>query len=139
MKKFICIFITMFIVTGIAFAEDKKTNPLKLFLAETYVKYFTCKLEAQAGLMQGKTLEESLSCINQYKDEEKKSYKEAKKYLSNNKSAISMLKDYYAYWIASMDSIVPQGEETITAYENRLEFKLGKLNELSERLKLEVE
>jgi hypothetical protein len=80
--------------------------------------------------------------VNEFNDVLQKineDYLKVKSILTNNEMAADLLSDYYAFWIASMQKINPEQEESENDYEDRVK-KDGKiLLEMSERIRAEMQ
>lgn len=149
MKHLICALMLVFMISNNAFAEEKKeTNPLIDFLVATQSKQDFCNFlvgmiilrsENNLKLENGKKPQTPLECANEAKETIKEDYKKAIEFTKRNEKVSSMVKDYYAFWITSMDSIVPEHDELKFRYKERIAQDNKKLLEMSNRIKLELD
>ena len=99
-------------------------------MAITYLSRYTCKLTIGAN--------EISECSEKKIINSKEYYFKAKKFVNKNNKATSMIKDYYAYWVTSMRGIMPENQELELLYEQRIANDDRKLDEMRNRIKLEL-
>jgi len=129
-KHLVYAFLIILLICSNSFAEEK-SNPADQFLAITYLSRYTCKLTIGAS--------EISECSEKKIINSKEYYFKAKKFVNKNNKATSMIKDYYAYWVTSMRSIMPKNQELELLYEQRIANDDRKLDEMRNRIKLELE
>ena len=134
MKHLICALMLVFMIPNHAFAEDSK---LDKFLGMTYIYHKLCSLSVDIFLNSSSTMEKPTKCIDESKKSAKKDYSELIDTINKNEKVNSMVKDYYAFWITSMDAIIPVNDELKFRYKERIDQDRKKLSEMSERIKLE--
>lgn len=133
MKHLICAFLIILLICSNSFAKEKQENPVPFFLAVTIMSRDICKLTAESN-----TYSAISESISKGIEEPKKYYVESTKFLIKNKKATSMIKDYYAYWITSMRAIMPENQELELLYKQRIANDDRKLEEMRNRIRLEL-
>jgi len=115
---------------GLAPAED--------FACNANITFAICKLKAQIAELSG-SYDEVSKCIAQWKKDIKPVYEAAKKKTATNPDASKALKDLYAYWLASMDALIPSPGETKGHYEAKLQERDQGIADRATKLTTEAE
>jgi len=144
MRTLIVLIMLAFSATALAGQYNCKADPdIKCLLDGTRVNYAVCKFSAggtystmELAIMQGGSVDwaEESKCLNQAKEEMRPVYERAVKTAS--KGRVAALKDYYAYWLASMDNMLPNPGERKLAFERRLQERGDEISQMANRIKL---
>lgn len=85
------------------------------------------------------SLDKTSNCSSAIIKDSKKYYDDAIKFLNKNDKVISMVKDYYSFWIPFVSAIRPNDGELEHLYSQRIANDERKIEEMSNRIKLELD
>jgi hypothetical protein len=118
-------------------AEDCRksgTHPVECFTGTARLDWKMCRLVTELAIVQQNS-DPHRRCVAAAKAVAATQFEAARRALANNKTGTDLLKDVYAYWLASLDNMLPKFEERNIAYRRRvaeeeqtLEHKLNRLN-----------
>jgi hypothetical protein len=109
-------------------------DPVECFLGKAAFQLKLCSMKIELSMLQGGMDE---SCISEGMREVKSFYEPAARVFAKKPSTLSMLKDAYAFWQASMHSLSPRVGEPEALYKRRLEERERGFNEKMHRIRLE--
>lgn len=140
MKKFISIILLLACFTSTyTFAENRKEqHPVNKFISYSRIERYMCRITADLAILTESfdeleiQTEKSKNVVNGY-------YLLAQKSLNKNEKLNSMIKDYYALWTASINSIMPESGELKVLYKSRISQDEKKLDEMGKRIELELD
>lgn len=138
------LFIVISIIGNAASASSDAKNPTTTFSDSAQESMLVCKLQYRAyaflvsmGGGEDKA-DPSDECISSSKISIRPEFKAALSQQAKNKSAQSLLKDYYAAWLSAMDGIKPSSGEREIMYSNRQAETERRLAELWNRFEIEA-
>jgi hypothetical protein len=117
-------------------ATADQAQPSRQFCGALIHHWNLCSLEAQLVAEGGKANPDD--CQARFPKDTRPYYDKALKSSPNDK-AKSMVKDIYAYSLSSVSGLTPTDGELKIAYENRIDTPKRKIDEMCDRLLLEIE
>ena len=147
MKKIFLV--TLLLFSGVAVAG---ANPVQLFEEKASKNFTVCTAMISINMMSNEATKElrkygdNSGKIKPYKcevhkEEIKRLYKTAKQHLKDksNKDGLGELKKFYAYWLTTMDTVLPDSYESNNAYERRITKRGTELQDKANLLKIEAD
>ena len=111
-------------------------DPLACFTTQSRVAYIDCRLQVELNVAKKQDLVGATACVNDLKRQMEPFYQKAIARVKKTGLA-SIVKDYYAFWQASMAVIPPRSGETERVWRARLDERADALVERSNRIALE--
>ena len=124
---------------AVSATDETSETSLDTFGIIAKTQFILCRLQVKSGLMEGKPLKETMSCVENAKAEIKPIYIIAKKTLKSNVEATKALKSAYAYWLTLMGELLPDPNERKFSYELKLDKMEQELSMRINVLNLEAE
>jgi hypothetical protein len=116
--------------------RQKGTHPVDCFTELARQDWAFCGFAVRLAIMKQDPASHS-RCANGAKAAVAPEYERARLALAGNKTATDLLKDAYAYWLASLDKMFPGFQEGKNAHSSRLAEEERTLEQKLNRLKLE--
>jgi hypothetical protein len=116
--------------------RKKGTHPFDCFTEQAHQDWAFCGFAVHLAIMQ-RNYASHRRCAEGAKAAVAPLYEQARLALASNKTATDLLKDAYAYWLASLDRMFPGFEESKNAHSSRLAEEERTLEQKLNRLKLE--
>ncbi len=124
--------------------------PVDDFVCNTQGMFINCRLEVENGLLKVEidqlrgspprvTPQEIFACIEKDKKAIQPVYNAAKSALKANKDGLTALKDLYAYWLSSLDMLIPSLNESKYQYKAKVSERESGLTERGNKLKVEAQ
>jgi hypothetical protein len=114
-------------------AEPLRGNEFALM---TTAMFMTCKFKFDLAIIKPEKSKEAHQCMEDLRSSGQNYYIRALPSLSGNQSALSLTKDYNAYWLAHLLDLRPMAGETSRAYGVRMDKITTELRTRRERIAL---
>jgi hypothetical protein len=113
---------------------EKPASPLQAFKSQTDYQTLSCTITAKTALIKVelKEIDNAYTpinaCIKDGKLETKKTFQKALQSISKKPQSVRLLKEYYSMWLTSFDAIVPQSNDRVIDYKQRMSELEVKVN-----------
>ena len=125
-------------------AAAQKTHPVTEFTALARLAFVECSLSIKIDLLspddgkQSSLFPKYTDCRDKNLPQLKTKFQAATSNVSGKAEALSLLKDFYAHWLASIDGLVPQSGEIRMAYNSRTNGNEAELARQAKRIEIEL-
>jgi hypothetical protein len=116
--------------------KKKGLHAVDCFTDGARLDWKMCRLVTELAIVQ-QSADPHRRCVTAAKAVVAPQYEAARRALANNKAGTDLLKDVYAYWLASLDNLLPKYEERSVVYRSRLAEEERTLEQKLNRLTLE--
>jgi hypothetical protein len=103
------------------------------------VSLIICRLEMELAILGGQTVAKAMACVEESKTGMVPIYQRLRATVANRPPALTMLKDVYATWLATMTGIGPGAGDSMRSWKLRLGSLEQKLQEQATRLEIELQ
>lgn len=126
-----------------------KHHPIYKFKTSTIADYVDCELTkleywterrySPAGAGVAQKHNEISKCVTRYKTTSREPFLSALKYLDGKPVPQQALKEYYLKWLSSIESLIPDSQETERTHDERIRKGKDAMNTAVNALELELE
>lgn len=113
--------------------SQSPSQPVSAFLTGARGAYVVCTLSARTGLANA-----GHACVDKERAAQNSLFETARKVLAKDPNGLSMLRDYYAFWLAALEDSQPRTDETAQPFISRTGDTARQLNERAIRIELQL-